>query len=92
MIRAQQSEHVRQGLRRAQNSNVTVPVTVNRHGPPVILASPRLMACLTGWVPITQFVHRHLVMDTSFTVRQQKEAAEWSFPAKLPHINLIHSV
>lgn len=42
-----------EGVREAWNPNVTVPVTVSRPGPPVISALPRLMARLTGWVPIT---------------------------------------
>lgn len=49
----QNTGHAWKDSREAWNPNVTVPVTVNRHSPPVISALPRLMACLTGWVPIT---------------------------------------
>lgn len=52
--------------------------TVSRPGAPVISALPRLIARLTGWVPITQFIRRHLVMDTSFTVRKQRKAVKHS--------------
>lgn len=60
------------------NSDVTIPVTMNRRSPPVVFVLQRWTTSLAVWVPIVERVHRHLVTDTSFTVRQQRRPVKES--------------